>query len=167
MLLDFPKTDFNLESDGGTTPLMDAVKTTNMYMVKQLVKKNSDITITDCEGALALLSISRCVSRWKIFSCAQNKYSYSLSLSIGRTAVHWAAMTENVEALKLLIRKGPDTIMDAQDNKVCLRIWQQLPQHPLRHTASMNPSDGWQLSIQIPKFSPQPLGLFEYRTTFS
>ena len=50
MLLDFPKTDINLKSDGGITPLMDAVKTTNMYMVKQLVKKNADISLTDYEG---------------------------------------------------------------------------------------------------------------------
>ena len=42
-------------------------------------------------------------------------------LLIGRTAVHWAAMVNNVEALKLLIRQGPDTIKDTQDNKVCLR----------------------------------------------
>ena len=50
MLLDFPKTDINLKSDGGITPLMDAVKTTNMYMVKQLVKKNADISLADYEG---------------------------------------------------------------------------------------------------------------------
>ena len=36
----------------------------------------------------------------------------------GRTAVHWAAMLDNLEALKLLIRQGPDTLKDAQDNKV-------------------------------------------------
>ena len=29
---------------------MDAVKITNMYMVKQLVKKNADISLTDYEG---------------------------------------------------------------------------------------------------------------------
>ena len=50
MLLDYPKTDINLKSDGGITPLMDAVKTTNMYMVEQLVKKNADISLTDQEG---------------------------------------------------------------------------------------------------------------------
>ena len=50
MLLDFPKTDINLKSDGGITPLMDAVKTTNMYMVTQLVKNNANISLTDSEG---------------------------------------------------------------------------------------------------------------------
>ena len=48
----------------------------------------------------------------------------SPSLPLGRTAVHWAAMVNNVEALKLLIRQGPDTIKDTQDSKVCLRTWQ-------------------------------------------
>ena len=50
ILTNFAKTDINLKSDGGTTPLMDAVKATNIYMVKQLVKKNADISITDYEG---------------------------------------------------------------------------------------------------------------------
>ena len=50
MLINFPKTDINLKSDGGITPLMDTVKTTNIYMVKQLVKKNADISIADYEG---------------------------------------------------------------------------------------------------------------------
>ena len=60
MLLDFPKTDINLKSDGGTTPLMDAVKSTNMlYMVKQLVKKNADISLTDYEGTVHIVCIVR------------------------------------------------------------------------------------------------------------
>ena len=50
ILISNPKTDINLKSDGGTTPLMDAVKITNMYMVKQLVKKNADISLVDYEG---------------------------------------------------------------------------------------------------------------------
>ena len=54
MLINFPKTDINLKSDGGITPLMDAVKATNIFMVKQLVKKNADISIADYEGAYKL-----------------------------------------------------------------------------------------------------------------
>ena len=53
MLLDFPKTDINLKSDGG----MDAVKSTNMYMVKQLVKKSADISLTDYEGTVHVVCI--------------------------------------------------------------------------------------------------------------
>ena len=52
LLTNFPKTDVNLKSDGGITPLMDAVKSTNQYMVKQLVKKNADISLADYEGEL-------------------------------------------------------------------------------------------------------------------
>ena len=36
----------------------------------------------------------------------------------GRTAVHWAAMVDNLDALKLLVSHGPDTIKDVQNNKV-------------------------------------------------
>ena len=36
----------------------------------------------------------------------------------GRTAVHWAAMVDNIEALRMLVKCGSETIKDAQDNKV-------------------------------------------------
>ena len=65
---------------------MAAVKMVNSFMVKQLLKKDSEvISATDKEG---------------------------------RTAVHWAAMVDNYEALRILISRGPDTIKDAQDCKV-------------------------------------------------
>ena len=48
--MSYPKTDINLKSDGGITPLMEAVKFLNLYMVKQLIKKNADISATDYEG---------------------------------------------------------------------------------------------------------------------
>ena len=50
MLINSPKTDINLKSDGGITPLMDAVKTTTISMVKQLVKKSADISSADYKG---------------------------------------------------------------------------------------------------------------------
>ena len=40
-----------------------------------------------------------------------------LSLILGRTAVHWAAMINNVDALKLLVKQGPDNVKDAPDHK--------------------------------------------------
>ena len=89
ILINHPKTDLNLKSDGGITPLMAAVKVVNQYMLKLLIKKSADIAATDNDG---------------------------------RTALHWAAMVDNLEALKLLIRHGPETIKDAQDNKVCASL---------------------------------------------
>lgn len=85
LLVNHPRTDLNLKSDGGITPLIAAVKVVNQFMVKQLLKKNVDIGATDKDG---------------------------------RTAVHWAAMVDNLDALKQLIRQGPDAIKDAQDSKV-------------------------------------------------
>lgn len=35
----------------------------------------------------------------------------------GRTAVHWAAMVDNVEALRMLVKCGAETSKDAQDSK--------------------------------------------------
>lgn len=76
----------NLKADGGITPLMAAVKMVNSFMVKQLLKKDSEIISTTDDD--------------------------------GHTAVHWAAMVDNLEALRILVSRGPDTIKDAQDNKV-------------------------------------------------
>ena len=87
LLVNHPRADLNLKSDGGITPLIAAVKVVNQFMVKQLLKKNVDIGATDKDG---------------------------------RTAVHWAAMVDNLDALKQLIRQGPDAIKDAQDSKVGL-----------------------------------------------
>ena len=50
ILTNFAKTDINRWSDGGTTPLMEAVKAKNIHMVKQLVKKSADISVADYEG---------------------------------------------------------------------------------------------------------------------
>ena len=87
MLLNCSRTKFNLKSDGGITPLMAAVKMVNGFMVKQLLKKDSEIIASSDDE--------------------------------GRTAVHWAAMVDNVEALRMLVKCGSETIKDAQDNKVC------------------------------------------------
>ena len=86
ILINHPKTDLNLKSDGGITPLMAAVKVANQYMLKLLIKKNADIAASDNDG---------------------------------RTALHWAAMLGNLQALKLIIRCGPEMIKDARDHKVC------------------------------------------------
>ena len=65
---------------------MAAVKMVNIFMVTQLLKKDSDIiSATDNDG---------------------------------RTAVHWAAMVDNLDALRMLVSRGPDTIKDTQDCKV-------------------------------------------------
>ena len=115
ILINHPKTDLNLKSDGGITPLMAAVKVVNQYMLKLLIKKSADIAATDNDG---------------------------------RTALHWAAMVDNLEALKLLIRHGPETIKDAQDNKVCFV--------PLSLSLSLPPP----LSPALPPLSPHFLPVF-------
>lgn len=90
VLLNCPRTKINLKSDGGTTPLMAAVKMVNGFMVKQLLKRDSEI----------------------IGSVDDD----------GRTAVHWAAMVDNIEALRVLVKCGAETIKDAQDNKVTVSV---------------------------------------------
>ena len=36
---------------------------------------------------------------------------------LGRTAVHWAAMINSIDALRLLIKQGPDNVKDAPNHK--------------------------------------------------
>ena len=86
VLLNCPRSKINLKSDGGITPLMAAVKMVNIFMVKQLLKRDSEVVSSVDDD--------------------------------GRTAVHWAAMVDNIEALRVLIKCGAETIKDAQDNKV-------------------------------------------------
>ena len=50
VLVSYPKTNINLKSDGSITPLMEAVKFLSFYMVKQLIKKNANISAIDYEG---------------------------------------------------------------------------------------------------------------------
>ena len=88
LLINQPKCNNDLKSDGGVTPLMAAVKIANQFMVNQLVncKKCVDVSMTDNDG---------------------------------RTALHWAAMVNNYEALKELMKQTPVYLKDAQDSKVC------------------------------------------------
>lgn len=65
---------------------MAAVKMVNGFMVKQLLKRDSEIVASVDDD--------------------------------GRTAVHWAAMVDNIEALRILVKCGAETIKDAQDSKV-------------------------------------------------
>ena len=44
--------------------------------------------------------------------------SVFFSICSGRTAVHWAAMLNNIEGLKLLVSQGPDNVIDASNSKV-------------------------------------------------
>ena len=63
-------------------------------------------------------------------------------------------MTENPEALKLLIRQGPDTIKDTQDNKVCLRTWQPpFENSSIRHSSMSAHTIISCQSFQMPNYS--------------
>ena len=59
--------------------------------------------------------ISKLVDDHDRYSCNQNEI---LSLCTGRSALHWAAATNNRPALEFLLSKGANK--DLQDNQVCL-----------------------------------------------
>ena len=50
ILIDCPKINLELRSQGGITPLMLSVKMGNNRMVQQLIAKSAEITGTDNEG---------------------------------------------------------------------------------------------------------------------
>ena len=60
ILLNCAKTDINLASDGGVTPLMMAVKSMNQLMVKQLLNRNVEVTTTDNEGMYMCVCTCTC-----------------------------------------------------------------------------------------------------------
>lgn len=124
VLLDHPKTNIELKSQGGITPLMMAVKMLNQRMVKILVQRNAEIAAADNEGMRRNgweNETERINGNWDDGKEGTiGSHEWFCSLHSGRTAVHWAAMLNNVEALKLLVRQGPDNVKDASNIKVIL-----------------------------------------------
>ena len=106
ILLEHPSTNLDLKSKGGITPLTLAVKMLNNHMVHALITKGVEISTTDSEGRVIY------------YRPLINNDLSSVFLLPGRTAVHWAAMMGNLEALKELVSHGPDTIKDVQNVKV-------------------------------------------------
>lgn len=98
-------TDINARMSDGSTPLILAVRLAVEEMVEDLLTAKADVNATDKHGKCAIISLINII-------CMDNA---SHLLTAGKTALHWAASTNNVEALMLLLHHQAN--QDAQDDK--------------------------------------------------
>lgn len=102
----------------GTTPLILAARLAVDGMVEELINCHADANATDDSGrphsyGPTSTRPERCACLSK---CNDSKQSY-FSFTIGKSALHWAAAVNNVEAAVVLLKNGANK--DMQDNKVC------------------------------------------------
>lgn len=102
----------------GTTPLILAARLAVDGMVEELINCHADANATDDSGSSRFyqLIISTVHKDPCGLGCYDNQPS-PLSLSAGKSALHWAAAVNNVEAAVVLLKNGANK--DMQDNKVC------------------------------------------------
>lgn len=105
----------------GTTPLILAARLAVDGMVEELINCHADANATDDSGNSCFITSSSTQSMkilvvWAVMLI--NPLSPSPS---GKSALHWAAAVNNVEAAMVLLKNGANK--DMQDNKVCEKMW--------------------------------------------
>lgn len=96
----------------GTTPLILAARLAVEGMVEELINCHADVNAADdfgMESSRADLEISLQLGVWAYQVSA-------ISASTGKSALHWAAAVNNVEAAVVLLKNGANK--DMQNNKV-------------------------------------------------
>lgn len=100
----------------GTTPLILAARLAVEGMVEELINCHADVNAIDDFGTLLFLLFLR---GWKCLNCSGFELGNSfcfLFLFSGKSALHWAAAVNNVEAAMVLLKNGANK--DMQNNKV-------------------------------------------------
>ena len=85
-------------------------------------KLKCDLNLKSDGGVTPLMAAVKIANQFMVNQLIKN-VDISVTDHDGRTAVHWAGMVNNYDALKELMKFGPDTIKDAQDSKVCVCVW--------------------------------------------
>lgn len=98
----------------GTTPLILAARLAVEGMVEELVHCHADVNAVDDHGKIRVKNI---INGKEINS--GNK-TVTLISSSGKSALHWAAAVNNVEATLALLKNGANR--DMQDNKVLFYV---------------------------------------------
>ena len=92
-----------------------------MYHLQILINHpKTDLNQKSDGGITPLMAAVKVVNQYMLKMLIKKNADIAATDNDGRTALHWAAMVDNLDALKLLIRHGPETIKDAQDNKVTI-----------------------------------------------
>lgn len=113
-------TDLDARMHDGTTPLILAARLAVDGMVEELINCHADANATDDSGNACFITSSSTQSikfrvAWAVILINPRSPSPS-----GKSALHWAAAVNNVEAAMVLLKNGANK--DMQDNKVCEKI---------------------------------------------
>ncbi len=106
----------------GISILFTAVYNNNFEMVKYLIENNANINLRDYEGRTPLISIaengkSSC-DYFKIieYLILNEKIDVNIQANLGRTAIMYFILSNNIEAVKLLIERN-DINLELKDNR--------------------------------------------------
>lgn len=107
-------TDLDARMHDGTTPLILAARLAVDGMVEELINCHADSNATDDSGTRRS---SRLMPTRQDSAMILNLLSPFHRFPTGKSALHWAAAVNNVEAAVVLLKNGANK--DMQDNKVC------------------------------------------------
>lgn len=106
-------TDLDARMHDGTTPLILATRLAVEGMVEELINSHADPNTVDDSG---MNTHTHCQHAFTV--CKYTMDLISVSLSVGKSALHWAAAVNNVDAAVVLLKNGANK--DLQNNKVCI-----------------------------------------------
>lgn len=102
----------------GTTPLILAARLAVEGMVEELINCHADVNATDDFGKVALFYVIHKYQSGQTLESIKciRQTIMTLFFSSGKSALHWAAAVNNVEAAIVLLKNGANK--DMQNNKV-------------------------------------------------
>ncbi|WP_196137895.1 ankyrin repeat domain-containing protein [Aliikangiella sp. G2MR2-5] len=109
------KTDVNLISENGSTPLVIATVSGNEYVIKTLLEKGADPNIKDINGFTALMHAIRLNNLQTIKSLVRNGADINIKDESGYTALHHAALLGEISIVDYLLKNGADAAVVGDD----------------------------------------------------
>ena len=122
VLIDWPKTDLNILSAQGESPLMLAALKGQLELVEKMVKKGADVNKTGWTP----LHYAASTGQVKIISLLLENHAYIDAESPnGSTPLMMASMYGTVAAVKLLLEEGADPLLKNQQGLSALQFAQR------------------------------------------
>ncbi|NP_001266228.1 neurogenic locus notch homolog precursor [Amphimedon queenslandica] len=112
------KADPNIQDMWGQTALHVAIGAATPGAFKALLAyPKTSMELKSMGGVTPLIMCVKMANHPMLQQLITKNVDIAATDNEGRTAVHWAAMINNIEALKMLIKQGPDNIKDAPNGR--------------------------------------------------